>query len=1286
MQFRPFNGTSFSKPVGMVRKVLFAIACLISFICICSLISFRNTSVNAMNGELLTDQSASPFISNSQDTFFGVIFDYFGNVTYLFPLVIIYLGYKLFMKKVSIKDVDFFLIGTLILGFNLLVIGCCALFSSISSDAQIGAGGILGDFFTIYLHRLLPSQIATFIPILLTMIGLFLFTTKSPLWYCDKIGEYAGALYDRITNKPRAEDDNQEEEDHRTSGTMSVFDTVNTQKATNGVGSVKTQAKPHVTLSGPFGELSKTEPTFNTQNREPTVAPRFVPNDLPKFGQSSLNTGFGSSSPSVSSFGESRENSLRKDSRSRTSDHRLSFRANRSERPQQRIEPQFGPISAPPSVPNYLVGSARAESFPETASSAVSSSLHADDSPATYISGTAYSSNTATAPDYNRYTDDSSSQSEGSSTIINGYSHRNSGLSDDSSREQVQKTIISRVSVTPSKNEPVGSNYDDSYSASSKADLNEPSKNSTIIYKAGADHLPPTQTIGSPSRKSEVSTVITRTTTSTMNSNVNLKNSSKNSLAGEFSQKTVTDGKKLEDEEKAYENTTTTSSMFPSAAQLEENVIDFADLTRNDVPLLKKNGIKIDSLSSSFIPAAEKNDGRLNVNQSSPIKESDEIFEKYSRGSRGVTQSGEMKTDNSSVNKDSSSSYAESSPVNRMNDYQNDESAPEPSSFAGISSSTAEKTGNEKTLAEVNNSSVSSIASELIEADSSTTSSAENGVDNSVSENTYIQTSDKIPFDDMSSINGTVPYGMKVEPKRNPITSMPTVSYAVATETTPKKLYDNWRPALSLLARSNEEIFNNDEEIENKINVINKFMSDYSAKATVADFVSGPVITRFDMALEAGVKSNSIMSLSTDLQRSLMTNKINMIAAVPGTPYMGIEVPNDHRQMITLGDVVGSNEFLNTSALLPMCLGVNTVGNPVVADLTSAPHLLIAGTTGSGKSAGLNSMLVSLLLARSPAELRLIMVDPKTVEFTQYQGLPHLLTPIITDPESTSAALAWLIKEQERRYKLISMMNVSNIHQVNKLIHSENAKGNKVYDPIWTADMGGECPELRPVPYIVLVIDEFADLMAVASVGKKGGNSPEAMIGRLAAKARAAGIHLILATQTPRAEIVTGPIRANMPSRIAYTVQNSQESRIILDENGAENLLGNGDMIVKYQKLNNTQSFRAHGPYASNDDVHAVVQAWIDRAGDPEYVEGVTEFIDEEEAEETVNANDGGSAGSVDSKFDAIVDWIRNDLGNTTRLSISEIQTTHSVGYNRAKRIHRQLQNEGIIDAKGNIL
>ncbi|MGN0902087.1 MAG: FtsK/SpoIIIE domain-containing protein, partial [Succinivibrio sp.] len=425
----------------------------------------------------------------------------------------------------------------------------------------------------------------------------------------------------------------------------------------------------------------------------------------------------------------------------------------------------------------------------------------------------------------------------------------------------------------------------------------------------------------------------------------------------------------------------------------------------------------------------------------------------------------------------------------------------------------------------------------------------------------------------------------------------------------------------------------------------------------------------------------SLASLETDLQRYLITNKINIIPAV--SSFVGIEVPNIKRKLITLGDVATTQTFTNTKAILPMCVGVDTLGNSVVADLASAPHLLIAGTTGSGKSAGLNSMLISLLLARSPAELRLIMVDPKTVEFTQYQGLPHLLCPIITDPMSAASALAWLIKEQERRYKLLAKLRVSKISQCNDLIRTKNANNEVVYDPLWTPDMGGEAPILKPLPYLVLVIDEYADLAAVASsTGRKGEKSMEGMIGRLAGKARAAGIHIILATQTPRAEIITGTIRANMPSRIAYTVQNGNESRIILDETGAENLLGNGDMLIKYQGLRNTEKFRAHGPFASNHDVESVVKSWIEYAGDPEYVDGVTEGEDEEETAEIQSPQE--PVNKLDEKFDEVVAHARVFCTTTNRaLSVSELQTTFSFGYNRAKKIHRQLQKEGIIDEKG---
>ncbi len=1282
MQSRPNNGTNQIQHIGLARKILFGAFCLISFICVCLLISFKNKSVNALNGELLSGQAQGTVVQSSQESFFSVVFDYFGNVTYLFPLVLVYVGYKVAMKRISLKDIDFFVLGTFILGFNLLILGFCALFSALFGGIEIGAGGILGDFFTIYLSRYFPAQIATILPILLVFVGILLFTAKSPLWYCDKIGEITQNLFARILGrkveeKTVSEEASKKEEPEITTGSMSVFDTVVNKPADKDEGK-KDSARMRSEIGAPYGVFSPSESTpFSSSTNKSSQgrkSPSFMPREMPKFGED----------VSMPPFGDSGHADYSKkrpapEKRTAFSGFKLSRKDTQPHERHERIEPQLESFG--------ISGQGRYESqsaafgsaaLSDSASSADNSSSGASDSPATYISGAAFSSNMATAPDYRRFQDDSSddSASSGSSTIINGAGARQGA---SGTRDMVQKTIISRMDTSRSSQEAQSSKYAEKEYASSDTSLNEQDKTSTIIYKAGADHLPPTQCVGSPMRKSEVSTVITRTTS------VPAKNAQKDvnystdtsAIKGDFSEKsegTQTDSMK---NGSSLESTPSSKQVFTSPEDKDENIINFSDFSDPSIPQLNKNsGITVSSLSPSFVPSEglkkdKEDDGKLQKVENQPIKESDVSFEKYSKGSRGV-----------GLGNEESSTPSE--------DFA-DDNAPDPRSFAGanladvkpVSEPEVQKTLSDIKISESEERIVMPETAVSEPAVSSSTDSSEQSTADNYSHDSFDR--QKIPFEGMSSINGAVPYEHDEKPERAPVGSIPTVTYAVATETTPKRDYGTWRPPLSLLARSNQDSFSSDEEILRKIAAIDKFMVDFNAKAKVADYVSGPVITRFDMALEPGVKSSSIANLGTDLQRNLMTNKINMIAAVPGTPYMGIEVPNEKRQLITLGDVVTSDVFLGSKAYLPMCLGVDTVGRPVVADLASAPHLLIAGTTGSGKSAGLNSMLVSLLLARSPAELRLIMVDPKTVEFSQYQGLPHLLTPIITDPESTAAALAWLIKEQERRYKLISLMNVSNIHQVNALIRSENAQGRVVYDPVWTPDMGGEAPILKPVPYIMLVIDEFADLIAVTVGGKKG-SSIDQMIGRLAAKARAAGIHLILATQTPRAEIVTGPIRANMPSRIAYTVQNSQESRIILDENGAENLLGNGDMMVKYQKLNNTQLFRAHGPYASNDDVKNVVNAWIENAGEPEYVEGVTEFVDEEEAQEAV-ADAGKEAGALDSKFDAIVDWIRTELAASTKpLSISEIQTTHSVGYNRAKRIHRQLQQEGIIDAKGNIL
>lgn len=1282
MQSRPYNGANKSQPIGLLRKVLFGAACLISFICVCCLISFKSSTQNAMNGELITDAQSSNVVASTDNSVFTMIFDYFGNVTYFFPLLFIYVGYKLFIKKFVLKEVDFFFVGIFVLGFDLLVLGLCALFSALFSGSDSVPGGILGDFFNLFLSRLLPTPLSTLIPIITTFVGLFLFTAKGPIWYCDKIGELISISIAKITHKPIAnEEDKASVVEPKTEPTTSVFDAPR-EEPLNKI--VKTKEEDHKVIkpnmsAAPFFGGKRDEPSFGGVNQGPSSSVKtpstFANSSFPEFG------------------GSSREEFVKPVTPIVKEESKHTKKASYKSQGHERIEPGFGALETPLSTSSrnvskegYVTPGVQplVNNYESTSSETASSADNYSNGPSTYITGASFSnSNQATAPDYQNYQEENMPVK----TIIKD----NRQTKVQIPTENVKKTVITRLSNDAPTSTNVFSSSSSRVSSYNNESQSDNSKTSTIIYKAGANHLPPTTMVGNPSRKAEVSTVITRTTlvpNTGVDANINTNTST---VSGKYSQNASEElnTKSLNDGEK-YENTSTSSSMFPSSEEIEENVINFSDLAGGIAPETKKPEIKINGLSSAFIPTDDIKPNENNVNKdklaptaSALIKESDSSFEMYSHGTRGVN---------------SASPVSENSIATLASIKASDEKAPAPSSFAG----------NNLSSQNISTSPVSSsafVTTPSVETSQNAFENPNSGAFTNNTEHTVISRGEtpslgalnttNVNNDSLSSV-GTdtygnsqdeVPFGLKVEPKKNPITSMPTVKYSVSTETTPKQIFNEWRPPFSLLARSSQDVFNNDDEINNKINIIDTFMRDYNAKAKVADFVSGPVITRFDLSLEPGVKSNSICTLNTDLQRSLMTNKINMIHAVPGTPYMGIEVPNDNRQTITLGDVVDSDEFLNSKAYLPMCIGVDTIGAPVVADLAVAPHLLIAGTTGSGKSAGLNSMLVSLLIARSPAELRLIMVDPKTVEFTQYQGLPHLLTPIITDPEAATAALAWLVKEQERRYKLLSAMGVSNIHQCNDLIKQEQAKGNVVYDPAWSADMGGEPPVLKPIPYIMLVVDEFADLMAMAAGNsKKGNNPPDALIGRLAAKARAAGIHLIVATQTPRADIVTGQIRANMPSRIAYTVQNSQESRIILDEVGAENLLGNGDMMIKYQKLRNSQLFRAHGPYASNEDVKNVVHAWIERAGEPEYVEGVTDIIDEEETEDSDSGDTYGS-GKVDEKFDVIVDWIRTVyVAENKPLSISAIQTEHAIGFNKAKRIHNQLKKQGIIDKDGYII
>lgn len=509
--------------------------------------------------------------------------------------------------------------------------------------------------------------------------------------------------------------------------------------------------------------------------------------------------------------------------------------------------------------------------------------------------------------------------------------------------------------------------------------------------------------------------------------------------------------------------------------------------------------------------------------------------------------------------------------------------------------------------------------------------------------------------------------------------------YVSSCVTTPRHFYDNWRPSVDLLTPPPESEQVDPAAFAEMSARINSFFADFKIKAQVKGYHDGPVITTYALELAPGVRFASINNLVDDLCRVLKVppHSVRAISSLPGTIYAGLEVPSPKRRLISLYEVAHSREFQETQVALPLCLGENVEGKPVIVDLATAPHLLIAGTTGSGKSAGLNSMLMSLLLKRSPAELRLVLIDPKRLEFALYNNLPHLITPVIADvADKTQAALQWCVNETERRYRLMQAFSVRKIDEYNAIIERAQLHGDVVVDPAWTPDMGGTPPALQKLPYIVVVIEEFADLMAqISGRGKKGDFTPEVAISRITAIARACGIHLILATQTPRAEIITGAIRANMPSRVAFTVQNSMESRIILDESGAECLLGLGDMICKINGFNRNASFRAHGAFVSNSDVLRVVESWQEH-GETEYIDGVTELPpDEDEELESAAAGDGGANKRLDPLYDKVKEYALDYYARKHKaVPVSELQTIFSIGFQRARRLVYQLDLNHVYD------
>lgn len=473
-------------------------------------------------------------------------------------------------------------------------------------------------------------------------------------------------------------------------------------------------------------------------------------------------------------------------------------------------------------------------------------------------------------------------------------------------------------------------------------------------------------------------------------------------------------------------------------------------------------------------------------------------------------------------------------------------------------------------------------------------------------------------------------------------------------------------PSLDLLERRTVQAYNitQDEILETSQRIMQQ-LRNFNVKAEVRDVLVGPVVTRYELELQPGVKASKVTSIDTDLARALMFRSIRIAEVIPGKPYIGIETPNLQRQIVPLRDVLDSDEFRQSNGLLPMALGKDISGKPVIVDLAKMPHLLVAGSTGSGKSVGVNTMILSLLFRVKPEEVKFIMIDPKVVELSVYNGIPHLLTEVVTDMKKAANALRWCVDEMERRYQLLSALRVRNIEGYNEKIAEYEALNMPIPNPLWRPGdtMDTLPPPLEKLSYIVLIVDEFADLMMVA------GKQIEELIARLAQKARAIGIHLILATQRPSVDVITGLIKANIPSRIAFTVASKIDSRTILDQGGAEALLGRGDML--YSAQGSSELLRVHGAFMSDDEVVRIADDWRAR-GKPNYIESILESAEEESAD---NNSDYGSNGDLDDLFDEVVEFVNN----TGIASASSVQNYFNVGFPRAARIMRQLEEQGIV-------
>ncbi len=1181
------------------------------------LFSYRSGEQSAVSGQLLEGGEAA------RSSFMSYFFDYFGSVTYLFPWLSVYI--VILLIKGGLRQPDMFKLGLRLLGINTLLLGVCMLFSGIISGDSLGAGGILGDYLNMASFAHLPRYVAPFVPVVLTYAGIMLCAVHSPLWFCDALGAFIMSLMpfaSREDVNSTAKEESRSEQDqkvHRTMFSISAKDTSAMDVKQTDYAKSEQEQKEEAPRFFRGGRDVLSRVHIGTERPTGTTSDHRTQRVEPSFGvEGNLSRNYEAKSSSSNSSSFEKIDEV----------YALNRRENTHERTDEK-EFSYGN--------NHGMQNQPAD-YKERASRR------------TLI----YNDNVAADQKKDGFNDlyertnakngvDASMQDECvPSTIISGVAYANAdalsdiydGRYEDASQSRENDKDVCSTIITKSAfdNDTVVRDQSSAYNARRQSDNYK-----GPVYKAGAPGAN-NEVVGNPANRGEVSTVITR---------------GQNVTKMQF-------GQSIESYERPEESPAGNFNELKSSASLPSS----ADVFMPQDPSDENATFTFTEENGGSEQYDDRSYGGLRC-PADPISEHDQSFShSYIKATRGLGDHAERAdrniiNDENCIKASTPSSDCDTKANLKSYDLQHENNLSQSQDVNAKYGNMYEESGS----APYDKDEENSEDSKIIESVASATSSAKNSV---YAEKQVSSESDESEdYDD-------VPVA--------PLSRIPTKDYVCSVATVPSRsdINDPWRPAVSLLQSSNDQSMVDEDSIRSMIAAINRTFVDFNVQAEVAAYQAGPVITRYDLKLGRGTRTSSIRQLQTDISRSLTTS-VRVIDVVPGTSFMGLEIPNPKRKFFTLRDVVETAAFKENREQLPLCLGVNAVGQSVIADLATAPHLLIAGTTGSGKSAGINSMMLSLLLQLSPAQLRFMLIDPKTVEFSRYEDLPHLICPVITDMDKIMAALQWCVDEMQRRYELIANLKFRSVSEYNAYIKRKNDEGERVFDPAWSPEMGGHPSVLKPLPAIVIVIDEFADLMAAfEGRGKNKDASPDRLVQRIAQKARAASMHLMVATQSPRSSVITGTLKANLPSRIAYTVQSGLDSRVILDEVGAENLLGNGDMLAKFMGLYNNQLFRAHGPFASGDDVKAIVNAWKEHCGEPEYLQGVTDAQDDSE-DADLSSFGTDRAKKLDPLYETIVAFVRDyqNQNNGSTPSITQMQVEFGIGYPRTKKILAQMKRNG---------